>query len=144
MSSTLYWQEKGKQRQSGRPILFLLILSFIFSCLLSIGTCSMSNSRLEGSVPDYETKQLLRKHLMTPFKFTVACSFFDTFKVCPILSLQTNPGSYRHNHTSLLASLQSLWPSFPGVDRQEPCLCPKASQFPAYLWWLQLCWILSL
>lgn len=38
----------------------------------------MSNSHLEDYIPDYETQQLLRKHLMTPFKFTVACSLFDT------------------------------------------------------------------
>lgn len=38
----------------------------------------MSNSDLEDSVPHDKTQQLLRKHLMTPFKYTVACSLFDT------------------------------------------------------------------
>lgn len=78
MSSPLYWQEKGKQRQAGQPILFLPLLSYIFSCLLNIGTCSTSNSDSEDSVPYDKTQQLLRKHLMTPFKYTVACSLFDT------------------------------------------------------------------
>lgn len=40
----------------------------------------MSNSHLEDSIPDYETQQLLRKHLMTPFKFTVLVHFLTLFQ----------------------------------------------------------------